>query len=304
MAVTAPRWLITVPTWGPRYVEAFTTYGFPSIQSALKRSGSKARFLIHTDSQNVLAGHLADYDVIFRPIPKGRSPHDVLGDAHLAAIDLADQGEALAFMCSDMVMSVEAFLVAEKRFAEGKRMIMNAASRTYGAIPPVGAASRDLLRWTMEHRHPITEQCFWGGSSSVPWALYFQRGDNIVLHGFHLHPFACIKDRPLSFKGTTADFDLAACYERKEIHVVTDADEMSMCEVSPLSRMFPKRPLPTTVEDVGVWAFHHAIDIHRWFFREHGIVIAGGDDAGEKPIIEAIIADACKRGYAIRRPRR
>jgi hypothetical protein len=287
---STPRWIITIPTWGQRCNDAFINVGLPSLRAALRLAKVPARFLIHTDDPIRIKKAMEGLDVFFRVVPAGRSPHHKLGTAHIDAINLAGDGQFICFLCADMVVSVECFAFAEKRFAQGKKIIMGASSRTFGDEPPIGAKSRDLLAWTMRHPHPITVDCFWEtGKGDVPWAIYFKRGKNIVLRAFHLHPFAAVKDNKLKFSGATIDYDLAASYSHAEIHVVAGANEMAMAEVSPLSRILGGRSTPITVDSIAAWASRNTIDVHRWFFSDNPITITGTGQCGEIKIVEDVL---------------
>jgi hypothetical protein len=142
----------------------------------------------------------------------------------------------------------------------------------------------------MVHRHPAIAQCFWGsGASGTPWAIYFERGDDIVLHGFHLHPFAAIKERALEFKGRTIDVDLADNYRQNEIHLITDADEAAFAEISPPERVFPLRPEPIDVRSIARWARSHATPLHRWLFEQPITIQGSGADIGDRAVCAAVL---------------
>jgi hypothetical protein len=285
-------WLVATPAWGERCVGLFLDKVLPAIKAAAARSSGKVRFLIHTDAPKPIKSELdpplENHRVI--PLPKGeRTTHAMLGETHRAAITYARQGECIAFINADMIPSIEIFEAAERRFAEGKRMIMMAATRTLGGEPPIGASSADLLRWTMINRHPAITECFWGsGRSTVPWAIYFERGDDVVLHGFHLHPFAVMKDRDLSFKGKTIDADFPDNFSQDEIHLVTDANEAAFAEMSPAWRIF-KLGGPLCIEIVIPWARKSATPMHRWFFGQRIAICGKGEDIGDGDICDKIL---------------
>ncbi len=283
-------WLIATPAWGERCVGLFVDKVLPAIKAAGARSGGTLRFMIHTDDPKRIKQALEPFDHRVIPLPKGdNTPHVLLGECHRGAIAEAKQGECIAFINADMVPSVEVFEAAEKRFAEGKRMIIMAATRTLGGDPPIGAKSADLLRWTMDNRHPMITECFWGtGRSNVPWAIYFQRGDDIVLHGFHLHPFAVLKDREIRFQRKTIDADLPDNFEQHEIHLVTSADEAAFAELSPPASFLKLRD-EITVESIAAWAKGSATARHRWFWG-HRIAICGdGQEIGDRQICKEVL---------------
>lgn len=283
------NWLISTPVWGARCVEAFIESALPSIRAA--GAGHQIRFLVHTDQPFEIDEALQGFERIIRPVPQGESPHHSAGAANREALEIAVPGEPVALINADMVCSREVFAAAEARLAAGKRMIMMAASRTLGGTPPIGAASADLLDWAMQHRHPAIVECFWpAGRSSIPWCAYFEQDGNIVLHGFHLHPFAVVKDRELRFEGATIDWDLADNYTREEIHLVTEATEASFAELSPPERVFALRPSPNDAADIAQWARHHATPLHRWLFDRRITIKGNGEDIGDDAVCNEILA--------------
>lgn len=280
-------WLISTPAWGTRCVDAFVEKALPAIKVALKEVSGRARFMVHTDQPHRILDAIGG-NAMVRAVPEGTNAWDKAGKANREAAAHANAGEAVAFINADMVPSREVFAASERRFAEGKRLIMMAASRTLGGEPPIGATSAELLDWTMEHRHPAIEQCFWGtGRSIIPWAIYFQQGDDIVLRGFHLHPFALVKDRDLVFQGTI-DLDMPDNFRTDEVHLITDRHEASFAELSPPERIFPLFPLPFTGGDIVHWARRSTTPLHRWMFRQRIVIKGSGADTGDMAICDEI----------------
>lgn len=283
-------WLIATPVWGERCIAAFIDRALPAIMSAGDGISGAVRFVVHTDQPFRIMEALGKLERIIRPVPPGPNVHQCAGAANREALELARPGEIVALINADMVCSREVFAAAEARFDAGKRMIMMAASRTAGGDPPIGAASADLLSWAMDNRHPAIAECFWGtGRSSIPWCLYFEQGSDIVLHGFHLHPFAVMKDRELRFNGTI-DWDLANSYRQEEIHLVTDATEAAFAEMSPPERVFGLFPKPLTVADIAHWARHQATPLHRWLFSQRITMRGNGADIGDAAVCAEILA--------------
>lgn len=291
MARWAVNWLIGVPAWGERCVPLFIKYALPSIKAAMHGASGHVRFMVHTDCPVQIGNALAGLDHVILPVPPGREPHESFGRGHRKAIASALNGEAVALVNADMVWSVECFSAAEKRFRQGKKAIFVCSSRTLGGVPPIGAKSADLLRWTMERAHPAVEEQFWGtGRTKVPSLLYFRNGDDICCQGFHLHPFAAIKDSTLAFNGVTCDTDLGEAYTDEQIHIVTDKDELAFAELSPPSRTFGTTPHPLSVEYVGYWAKRNALPAHRRMFA-HAITLTGsGADIGNKKVCAEVLA--------------
>lgn len=287
-------WLICSPVWGGRCEKAFLSTTVPCLKAAIAEGVSgKVRFVIHTHDRLPLSRALSGFDVQFLPVPHHKlSEHHSAGVANREALKLARPGEAVAFVNADMACSVELFKSAEARFAEGKRMIVMAASRTIGGQPDPGMKSRDLLRWTMEHKHPSIVQCFWGsGRTTMPWAIYFQKGEDIVLRGFHLHPFAVLNDRELGFEGYSIDRDLAEIFKKHEIHLITDPDEGAFAEMSPPERLFGTRIDFMTTDGVARWARSpkRTNAMHRWFFEQPITICGNGGDIGDAAICKEIL---------------
>jgi hypothetical protein len=251
--------------------------------------------VIHTDNPKAIKQAIAPPEQLNQhmvlPLLKGhQSTHALLGNIHRAAIAYAERGECIAFINADMVPSIEIFEAAEKRFRQGKRLIMMAATRTLGGDPPIGSTSRELLRWTMDNQHPIITECFWGSGRAVdPWAIYFQHDDAIVLHGFHLHPFAVMNDRQLIFRRKTIDNDLPDNFRQPEIHVVIDADEAAFAEMSEPAPSLKLTPHPVNIETAVMWARRSATPMHRWFFEQRIAICGNGADIGDGKMCHKIL---------------
>lgn len=289
------NWLVAIPAWGQRCLDIFEKATLPAALAAAKYSNSQIRFLIHTDNPARLALSMKGCEVEFRPVPvAGRDPHHKLGHANREAIAKAAPGECLAFINADMPGSTEIFGAAEQRFNEGKRLIMMAGTRTIGGIPPAGARSADLLRWSVQHAHPAMTECIFGiGRSKMCSTVYFRRGEDVICHAWHQHPFALLMDRKVEFAGVTTDRDLQDNYKRDEIHLVTDANESSFAEVSPPERVFGLGPAPMNISTILAWATKHNASSphHAWFF-EHPIAICGdGGDIGDRAVVNSVLKE-------------
>lgn len=276
-------WLIAIPCWGDSYREKFLTGILPSIKEALREVNGNFRFLIHTDKPEDFFNVPFPGTVDLRAQPDGACLYTAFGNAHRDALATAKKGECIAFLTSDIVISKECFVAAEKRFNEGKRGIVVTAARTLSEPKdcPAGMASRDLLEWGFHRQHEVTKGCYFGaGTNLVAWCTYFDGPNGTVARCFHIHPFACIKDRNLIFPETDTTIDLSFLetnYRKEEIHVVTNPDEMSVAEISGEE----KHTIVGTTVGIGSivsWAQHNTTDFQRWIFS-HRIVVRGtGED--------------------------
>lgn len=232
-ALRAPL-VITIPAWGEHYVNYATRYVIPSVIAALKERDCKLqpKFLVYTDVKDRFARVLSGYDVEYMPVPHGGG-HVSLIRAHKDVIMRSPAGSVMVLLNADIMVSREAFVVADLIFAAGYRAVASIGIRSLikKEPPPVGASASDLLQWCWRNRHPIIEECVWGrGKSSTPTMIFFEQDENVIAHCVHLHPFMVVKDRDLQFIGTIDD-DLLARYTEKEIYVLSDA-EIGFAELS------------------------------------------------------------------------
>src|SRR4051794_16826425 len=123
-------WLISTPAWGDRCVKLACAVAIPAIKVALAQRSGGHRFLVHTDQPEKVRAVLQGSKYTLLPVPPGGNSHYSLGNANRDAIATARMGEAIAFINADMVPSIEVFSAAERRFTQGKRLIMCASNRT------------------------------------------------------------------------------------------------------------------------------------------------------------------------------
>jgi hypothetical protein len=277
-------WLIHVPAWGQRCVPLFINVVLPAIRPAMFRASGRVRFMVHTDNPIPISEALGDCEHEIRTLPAlqpRQNAHHRMGMCNREAMAAAHLGEAVAFINADMVPSIEVFSAAEKAFKHGRRLVMMAATRTVGAHAPPGLKSRELLLWTMQYRHPSIVDNFYGsGRSSVPWAIYFFDGRNVILHAFHLHPFAYLKEREIAFNSATIDGDFVSNFSREQVHIVRRPDEAAFAEISPLERWFPSLPAPYDTNYIAKWAHTHASEMHCWFFTQPITIVGKARDLG------------------------
>lgn len=288
-------WLIAVPCWGASYREKFLIGILPSINAALSEIKGKVRFIIHTDEREAFFNAKFSGSLDLRAQPEGVCLYTAFGNAHRDALKSALSGECVCFLTSDIVVSKECFLNAEKRFREGKRAILTTIARTISKPEdcPSGMASRDLLEWSFNREHDVTKGCYYEkGTNVVGWCTYFEGVHGTVAHCFHTHPFCVLNDRPLSFPITDTTIDLSfieTCFDRSEIHVITDPDESSFAEISGDE----KQPISGNVVGVGSivsWAMHNTTDFQRWI-STHRIVVRGtGEDHLDEEIWREVLS--------------
>jgi hypothetical protein len=283
------NWVVAIPVWGDEFTDKFLKWSLPAIKQALGKleDGDSARFIVHTNKEDKLRSAFEPYPVQFHPIPGSGNAHEKLGDINRQSLQLSNVGEVVAFINSDMVPSIEVFSASSARFKEGKKMVLVMGTRVLEdsgfCVPPIGETSRGLLKWAWEHRHPWISGCIWGaGTSRSPTVIYFRVSDGVVLHAFHLHPFAVVKEKDaLTFQGVTIDRDLQDQFPLDQVHVVTSADEMAFAELSPASKSMGD--IPHTIDKLYVAQFARnvATPAHKWTFAQRIEIIGPATDLAD-----------------------
>ena len=282
------KWIISVPVNGKFYIKRFLSGPFQSMLRALEQIDTPWQFLIHTNQPELLTevSRRTDSRVTFLPYPEG-NPYEAFGKAHHEAINSTGFRDAICLLCADITVSIECFKACEDRFKQGFKAIYCAGTRTNPPFPPIGAKSRELLEYGVNHMHQINRDTIWGkAKSKVPSILQFGDKDNLTMRAFHLHPFAIIKDRDFPSFGVTIDAGLAAWFWEEEIHIVADPDEMSVLETSPKTKYFGRFRQHLTVDFIAQWSYYNINNRHLWFFQ-HPIVLTGnkpklGEDIANK----------------------
>jgi hypothetical protein len=287
-----PRdFLIAIPAWGEWYAQVCTYAAARSVRAATTRVQGRVRLLVYTDRRDFLRAAFRGLDVEFRVVVADPNAYIAMGNCHRDALANAAPGEIVILMCADQVISGDALAATESLIAAGKRAIFCAGPRVLArpVDAPAGADAACLLQWALAHRHPWTRELIWAtGHARALSLVYFEGPDSVAVHGFHLHPFAVLNDRPLTFHRPTLDCDLVDCFTRDEIHVVTQPDELSTIEISPAEKMIPLAKERFYVGDIAAWAHVNASPMHRWLF-EHRIVLSGdGEDCGDTNVIAAV----------------
>ncbi len=277
------RWLISLPAWGNRYIDLLCNLTIPSL-AACDRPETPMLVVVHTNEPDrvrpALEASGLDYEI--RELPRDKDgvyTYVCMSHAHSEVIAMSKPGDYLTLMCADVMFSRESFIAAEARFQQGYKAVTCIGTRTVGPLfnnpPPLGYPARDLLDWSMRHRHPIIVQSFWGyGKTTIPSQIYFEDDSGVVARVFTPCLFGVVSDGNLTFKGTI-DFDLLKCFDRSEIYVVTGRDELAVVEVSPFAKNFGYQPDHMTAYSVARWTKHVALDdLHYWFFN-HRMEITG-----------------------------
>lgn len=289
-------WLISIPVWGDKYREVFIKKALPALRAALEGFPEPFSFLIHTDDPEHIKVAMEGLTVHTRQLGPGTT-YVALQHGHSEAIALAPVGSSVALLNADIVVSKNLFTACANHINGGMQAVVLSGIRTDSTAgqPPIGAASRELLKWAWEHRHQIIKDLEWGtGGSMLPTNLFWTSPTSVVMHGFHLHPVAIKKTKPINFI-STIDGDLLNTFPRESIHLVENPDDMSMLEISDPGKRFPVRDTPTTAPQVAGAMVKRASELHRWQFQRRLVVVGDGADINESGTVSTILRHMGRR---------
>lgn len=280
-------WVISVPAWGERHVRCACSHMIPAILMSLDKAQiphEDCAFVVHTDRPEQFDSKLHSENFDIADVPPGGNKYVQFVAAHRDVLGRAKIGDAVIFINADMVCSIEFFAAVRARFEQGKRAVMTLGSRTSAdGSPPVGVSSRELLAWGWANRHHWIEDSVWGrGRTVMPSELYFEQPGQVVLHAFFHAPVAFLKQPGMRIE-TTIDDDFASQFARQDLHVVSDADELSFVELSPPGRLFASGDA-LSVDGVVHWANRQmrnraglrTTPLHRWLFSHRRVIMGDG----------------------------
>ena len=208
-------------------------------------------------------------------------------ECHKRAIQNADKAEcAIIFLSPDAIYSDGTFMHLVKLAEKGIEAVMVAGIRVAKeTFTPsflerhranddlsISISSRQLVKIAMKHLHPFSILSFWNSKSFTqgPSHLYWKVDDEgLLARCFHLHPLMVNPSRRGVLPSGTIDDDyiLLSCQSPAHIHVVSDSDEIAICEVSASNQFGDIPHCRSSVWRVAIWVAGHTDAIHRNFFR-------------------------------------
>lgn len=237
-----PRYLVSVPVWGERYVDVFCATALPAMRRAvevLRAEGVPADdicIVAHTD-QPVRIKDAAGVRVETRALPAGLGKFECMAQAHREVFAMALRGDVVFPLNADNLISEEALVTCARVLSGQKVVVACSAFRANQSGQVASTKSRDLHRWAWENRHAITRECTWpAGKLRDLSRICFERGGNVSARLSMPHPVAVrIDGRPLSFT-PTVDANLLRNFDISEIHLVRSPDELALVELSPADK--------------------------------------------------------------------
>jgi hypothetical protein len=291
--VTLPAFHILVPVWGEPYCDIFTQISLPSqlAPGNLPSLPHKDRCLYHVltrpeDEARIRSAEswrrlesVMPVRVELRRDKKGTSYETM--SAYLSdGIALADKDDAASlFFNPDLIFSNGTIAVLVQKVRDGRRVVFTTGIRLQkeSVIPEIlefrgdgaiSVTSRDLASVALRNLHPLSRQNIWtdGNGTLLPATMLWPVGnEGLLARCFHLHPLLVWPERKnVVFQGTIDDdFVSMACPDAEADYVVTDSDDLLMCEISALSQPHRTRYRRGSTSDVVEWAELNTDSRHR-----------------------------------------
>ncbi len=212
-----------------------------------------------------------------------QSPYLVQANAHRRAMQYAlEKGAAVSFLVPDGVVANGFCLSLLRKLDLGYRAVCGLSMRATleTAIEAIraedgllvsGLPNRTLVRIALEHMHPLFLTSYWNAPrfNKMPYTLLWGDDNQLIARTFALHPYLVVPtEESAGFQGT-ADSDLPGYYSPAETCVITDSDELLVCELALANHFAPAfGPGPATERGVAEWA-KGAVHASQWRNLEH-----------------------------------
>lgn len=267
------NWTYSVPVWGDWYVKTYLTRVLPYHE----RMGLEGRYIIHTNRAHDIEPHIGKLldtcDVEFRGLPGSPDSYGTFGLCHAEAFR---ESEACLFLTADIAFTQDSAHVARTLVKEGAKLVAMHCMRTLsepGDEPPFDPVG--MNEWAVSHMHPAMKTCLYGRTppSFKPVNIYFEDDGSFWTRGFHLHPFAAVRDKRRFDLSGTVDGTLVQAYWPTEAHVITDHG-IAAVEFTPPNRGFDLSWNMDHPQYIADCMRDGAKAIHRHFFT-HRIKLRG-----------------------------
>jgi hypothetical protein len=334
-----------VAVWGEAYVTPFLDVIVPNLLSAgnlpAMRGRDQSTFCFYTAPDDVTRIESSPaFARLTQVIPtKVVSPssvdftggkHQIMAACHRAGVLAADGEEAaIIFLPPDTIWSDGTFRRVEEIAETGKRLLAVAGLRVVKEtfVPEflrlyhhaeTGLAainSRELVKLSLKHLHPITQRHFWDSPTFCHWSALLLWGignEGILARNFHLHPLMVNPPHRglMPPEGTVDDgYVQLVCPSPDDLYLVTDSDEITLTDISAASQSLGYEPYPNTasVLDVACWARRHTNEQHRRFvqhtvrFHTRGVNGPAWDIAQRSS--DEVVTDVLAVAEALRHPK-
>lgn len=273
--------IIPIVAWGKHHINT-ARFCLASLKSDGNLPDVEAHVKIYTDEPL----HFKGYETA--PLKTTGGRHEI---TTACFIDALSQGYPIVPIASDMIASV-GMLAALEGHARTKRLVMVPVLRTDASsmlsaleafmeeipLEPKGRltlTSRQLCYLAFENIHPRILLQFLENmpSPSYPTTIFARRDETTIsARCFHMHPLLL---RPGDIRQVTPSIDgeMVSRFAENEIHIVTDSDEMVVCDISDTGYNWngPNRAMVDPV----AFANRKTINRHRWFFTHECYLHSG-----------------------------
>lgn len=286
--------------WGDLYSKIFLECCLGSLMhpSNLPAIAGRAELLILTDPASLHRFHGETRDGRLRAvepwlpirieclpgnIKPDQSPYPVQANAHRRAMQYGlEKGAAVCFLVPDGVVANGFCLSLCSKLDSGYHAVCGLSMRATieTALPALrqgdaflarGIPNRWLVDVALEHMHPLFLSSYWGAprANKMPYTLLWGEPGQLIARTFALHPYMVVpNDETVGFEGT-ADSQLPGLYGADKTFVVTDSDDLLVCELALSSHFSPAfGPGPMTEQGVAEWATQ-AVHASQWKNLEH-----------------------------------
>jgi hypothetical protein len=301
--------------WGAEFTETFLSASLPNTLSAGNLGAfaddPECRYRLYTtprDAETIRAS--ASFSLLASLVPTEIIEFDGLdtGDRYEELIRchrdalLVARGEeaAVVFLAPDAFWSDGTFRRLRELDAAEVPLVMVAGVRVTKdtflpdflahhfdpATRTAPISSRSLVELALTHLHSSAESLFWDASDFAGWPahLYWRvpSATGFIQHAFHLQPLMLRRvPRNVTLDGVIDDAFVAdACPDVNRIHIVTDSDEIAVCEMTEATGVRAVQPSEGPADEVRVvaWASITTNRHHRVFVRQP--IFFHADDLG------------------------
>lgn len=284
------EWQVVLPVWGQRYCDIFERASLPALRAAIERLALPTELVIYTHDTERLAAACLGLSFVIRPVPGPDDSFYSMSGAHRDALQRAAMGQRVALLTADLVVSPNSFKACEAHFRHRKMLVACAGMRVNDTeIPPAFSSGRELVAWGWDRRHAMTRESTWpDGHSYDIWRMYFEKDGEAASRLCLPHPIALVRDRREVRFAPTVDVNVVANFDTREMHMVTDPDEVAMIELSPPEKEFLLTEPMIERYNKNLASMPPFIKLthprQRWFFG-HRILIKGtGGDCGDQEV--------------------
>jgi len=290
--------------WGQEYTDKFLNFSLPtqlSQENLLAFQRDQAVYKIYTtnsDAELIVKSPIyavlkevipTEIKVFNIPLSYIQDKYKLMGKCHEHAVIEANQKNGIAvFLGPDSLWSDGSFARMREIAAKGKRVVMIAGYRTvketilpYLSQQPyfrknasVSISSRELVRISLNHLHPMTQSLFWDSVNFANWPsqLYWKVGSQgFIARCFHIHPLMINPHgtNMIPINSIDGDYVSSIISSYKDIYIVTDSDEILGIEFSSASHGKQTIDINTkaNVEKICQWAKQSSVPHHIWSFQ-------------------------------------